>query len=182
MLLNLFPSLFPSFFLASFITFISYSYNLNEILMEGHSSAICALLTVPTTHLHTHTGFRGDCSLRQHTLHWVPYTHTTTALSLIFSCMVAPPTKHFTLPPLKLHITFHTKAKPTLESRIYEENQSKKHHCVWLGRDVICARMKSKSDIHLSQILLVVAQWLVFWCRGEKERSYFSEHVLNSIK
>lgn len=37
---------------------------------------IFALLTVPTTHLHTHTGFRGDCSLRQHTLHWVPYTHT----------------------------------------------------------------------------------------------------------
>lgn len=161
--------------------------------MARHGSAMCTLLPVHTTHTHTyihthtHTSLRGDCWLRQHTLHWVPYTHTTTALSLIFSCMAASPTKHFTLPLQKLHITFHTKKpKPTLESRIYVENCSRKHPHVWLRGDVTCTsyRSKSKSDIHLARILLVAAQWLFFFLmsRGKRNKSYFSERGLNSIK
>lgn len=112
--------------------------------------------------------------------------HTTIALlSLVFFCMAAPPTKHFTLPPLKLHITFHKKGDFWV-THLWWKNRTRKHQRVWLGRDVIRAsyRMKCESDIHLAGIVLVGAQRLVFWCRGGKKRNktYFSERGLNSIK
>lgn len=106
--------------------------------MTGHGSAMCTLFSVPTTHtyIHTHvhaqvTEVTADCDDTRSTEYLI---HTTTALlSLIFSCMAALPTKHFNLPPLKLHITFHIKRRQplshTFTTKIIPENISV---CDWL--------------------------------------------------